>query len=296
MLLSAPRDILEGWLPVPIPAGGTAALTYVGEANFEHYDHVFAQGNGIESRYPERSHYTFVRITWERNAPQGKITGVKAIQCCVGLTPSDGVAIRYRLRFKSSGESDSIRLLPGEIRFDSPANQGGAAALLLLESYRVAHPDQVAETEYALEQPSYAMPDSGRDSARKSEDLMSVMIPSLGREPYELAGKHYTVAWLGKETPFTVTNLGKTRRATLEFQLATAGKPHTAVLRSDTARPQWTVTRVFWANGADTVRWDVTLQPGENKFVLGSVEATDVLPDGRTVSFLLIGDAKVSLR
>jgi hypothetical protein len=186
---------------VSIPAGGPAALTYVGEADSEHYDHVFAQGNGIESRYPERSHYTFVRITWGRNAPQGTISGVKAIQCCVGLTPSDGVAIRYRLRFKSSGDSDSIRLLPGEVRFDSPADRGSAASLLLLESYLVAHPDQTAETEYALEQPTYAMPDSGRKSTGKPEELVSVAIPSLGREPYELAGKHYTVAWLGKETP-----------------------------------------------------------------------------------------------
>jgi hypothetical protein len=294
MLLSAPPDISDGWLPLSVPAGGPAALTYIGEANSEHYDHVFAQGNGIESRYPERSHYTFVQIAWERNAPGGKISGVKAIQCCVGLTPSDGVAIRYRLRFKSLGESDSIRMLPGEIRFDSPANQGGAAALLMLESYRIAYPDRVAGTEYALDQPSYGIPDSGRSSTGSPQDLVSVAIPSLGREPYELAGKHYTVAWLGKETPFTVTNLGKTTRATLAFRLATAGKPHTAILRSDAASPQWPVTRVFWANGADTVRWDVTLQPGENRFVLGSAEAADLLPDGRAVCFLLIGDAEVS--
>ena len=100
------------------------------------------------------------------------------------------------------------------------------------------------------------------------------------------------MSWLGKETLFSVTNFGREAQGTLELQLATFGKPHTAELLSagrlvGGPRP---ISHVFWENGAEIVRFNVTLAHGENKFVLTSKETPNELPGGRQVCFLLIGN------
>jgi hypothetical protein len=148
----------------------------------------------------------------------------------------------------------------------------------------------VVRTVHRLHGGDYVV--GGNETTYTSNPPLPVKIPTLAPEPYEHEGKHYTVSWLGKETPFSVTNFGREAQGTLELQLATFGKPHTAELLSagrlvGGPRP---ISHVFWENGAEIVRFNVTLAHGENQFILTSKETPNELPGGRQVCFLLVGD------
>lgn len=131
----------------------------------------------------------------------------------------------------------------------------------------------------------------GNEATSTTNPPLPVNITTLAPEPYELGGKHYTVSWLGKETRFSVTNPGKETRGRLELQLATFGKPHTAELLSAgrVVGGPFPISHIFWQNGAEIVRFSVTLTHGENEFVLTSKETPNELPGGRQVCFLLVG-------
>jgi hypothetical protein len=155
MLLSIQGDLAAGTLAVRLPSDAPPALTYIGEAD---YEHVFAQGDRIETRYPERSRYALVQVTWRRNAPQGRIVGVQAVSCCVGLEPSDGVAVRYGLLSRATGKSVEVRwLLPGEPQNEPFREHDEPCDDFWIESRRVAHPEQVTRTVYDLKQPAYVV-------------------------------------------------------------------------------------------------------------------------------------------
>jgi hypothetical protein len=295
MLLSIPGALSAGTLAVRLPSGAPPALTYLGEADS---DHIFAAGNRIEARRPERSPYALAQVTWRQDA-SAAFTGVTAVHCCVGLDPPDGVVVRYGLRSRTTGEAAEGKwTLPGRYLNDPAPTAGAAYDSLWIESRRVADPEKVTRTVYDMKHTTYSVGEGEEECGNTDYPGLCVVNPPAGTEPYDLGGKHYSVAWLGKETPFSVRNSGTAVRAVLELRLATFGKPHTAVLIADghVTGPEATVKRVFWENGADTVRWDVTLSPGEHKFVLSSKDSADLLPGNRPVCFLLIDGIKVTRR
>jgi hypothetical protein len=294
MLLPVQPDVAAGLLPARIPPGEATALTYLGDTD---NDHVFAQGDGIETRYADRSRYTLIQVNWRRDASTGGIAAAQSVLCCVGLQPSDGVVMRYALQNTATGTSvEGPWLRPGQLDTDAGSSIDGLYDTFLIEIQSTKHPDRIARTMYRLGQAAYTVGTTEPAESGAPSATLAVNIPSLAPEPYELHGKHYAVSWLKEETSFSVVNPGKQSTATVEMHLAVAGRPHTAVLLTNgrEVRPRISVSKVFWDSGAQTVGFEVTLAPGENKFILKSKEAADMLPDGRAVGFLLIGNPAVT--
>jgi hypothetical protein len=289
-LLSAAPESDRDLLPVRIPRGPASGMRYLGP--FEN-DQMFASGASTSSKQPARNGYTVVHFDWRPKGSSGTGSGLQTNACCLGLKPADRIQLRYELR-SETGNSKVMHdwFLPGQpdngLHFDA----GAKYDTLVVETRRVNHPGEVIQTVHHLGANHYVV---DRNDATYSAAPPLVRIPTQIPEPYDHAGKHYTVSWLGKQTPFSVVNSEDEQGVTLELQLATFGKPHTAGLVS-AGRPldrSFPVRRIFWENGAETVQFSVTLVPGENNFVLTSQETTDELPDKRQVCFLLIGDIKV---
>jgi hypothetical protein len=293
MLLPVEPDVAAGPLPARVPPGEVPALKYLGDTD---NDHVFAQGDRIETRYADRSGYTLVQVNWRRDASTGRIVP-QSVLCCVGLEPSDGVVLRYTLQNTTTGRSlQRPWLQPGQLYSDPALAIDDIYDTFLIETHSTNHPDRIARTVYQLGQGAFTVGDSEPADSGMPPATFAVNIPSLAPEPYESHGEHYTVSWFKEETSFSVINPGKQSTATLEMHLAVAGRPHTAVLLANghEVGPQISVSKVFWDSGAQTVRFEVTLAPGENQFVLKSKEAADILPGGRAVGFLLIGNPAVT--
>lgn len=139
--------------PARLPSTTGPGLTYLGRADG---DHVFAQGDGVESRFPERRGYVLLRFTWSRDEQSRAIKGVEAIACCVGNGPADRVEWRFELLSRTTGKQIvgewarpgsstlGIRSL-GDARFDT----------LVIETRGVDHPDEVVRTVHDLTRQFY---------------------------------------------------------------------------------------------------------------------------------------------
>jgi len=95
-----------------------------------------------------------------------------------------------------------------------------------------------------------------------------------------------------------VLNSGAPSPVTIEFHLGIAVQPHTALLagKGGPFGQEVVVRQRFWENDAQMVRFEAALASGNNRFVLSSKEPAELLPDGRLVCFLLIGDPVVTPR
>jgi hypothetical protein len=85
-------------------------------------------------------------------------------------------------------------------------------------------------------------------------------------------------------------------RAVLTLKLANDGYPADieAVLNGQPLPEKLTLDKSLWGAGWVETRWTVTLQPGENHFDLRASCPETVLPGGRTVAFMLVGEPQVT--
>jgi hypothetical protein len=291
LLFGAAHEGTQDLLPVMLPKGTALGLTYLG--SFE-ADQVFATTGNIGCGPADRTGYTVVPFYWIHGGSTGAFTQLQTVACCVGLEPPDGVEIRYELQ-SATGHSQVVHdwFLPGQPDNGLLLAAGAKYDTLTVETRRIGHPDEVARTVHYLGASVYTV--GANDATKAGTPPPLVNIPTVAPEPYEHGGQHYLVSWLGKETPFFVTNPGKEVEGMIELQLATFGKPHTATLLSagQLVGGPSRISHIFWENGAKAARFRVRLAHGENRFVLTSKETADELPGGRRVCFLLIGDVKV---
>lgn len=300
MLLSLTREGNLDLLPVRLPIRSVPGLKHLGiAANAQ----IFSLHDHIGAKYPDRDGYTMIPFTWIRNGPDGTLTGLRmggsrkpgqllqTLVCCLGVERSDGIELQYELESTTSlkklvhawfwpGQPDPGLFFNADDRYDT----------LAIDTRSMKHPDEVVRTVHRIDRDAYVV--GGNETTYTTNPPLPVQIPTLAPEPYEHGGTHYSVSWLGKETPFSVINLGKEAQGTIELQLATFGKPHTAELLSAgrLVGGPFPISHVFWENGAEILRFSVTLAHGENKFVLTSQETPNELPGGRQVCFLLVGD------
>lgn len=165
MLLSIQGDLAGDMLPARLPSDAPPALTYVGEGDHEH---VFAQGDRIESRFPERTRYALLQVTWKQDRPQGPISGVRAASCCVGLEPADGVVVRYGLQSRATGiHMEGGWMHPGASQSDSLHDYDAQYDELWIEARCVAHPERITRTVYDLNRRTYALELAQADSQSK---------------------------------------------------------------------------------------------------------------------------------
>jgi len=116
--------------------------------------------------------------------------------------------------------------------------------------------------------------------------------PEVGEKDH----KSYFVRWLPQETDFTGNVYGPSTGAILSVELATNGPPRSArlIVNGRPAGEAVSVKGNFWSTPSTVARFHVFLDHGQNSFRLVSVEPSGKLPDGRPVSFLMIGEVKVS--
>jgi hypothetical protein len=293
-IATGPRETLtSGTFPARLPGGSAPALTYVGQADS---DNIFAQGDGIETRYPDRARYALLRVEWRQDTATGTLLSAQGVDCCTGLGSSDGVTVRYVFQSSTTGENiGSDWLVVGQLIGGlSPASKGRYDTLVI-EARDIKRSDSTVRTLYPLDQNPYQVGKNETSYTGTSPNLFPVTI-ALRPEPYQLNGKQYTVSWLGKDTQFTVLNSGAPMPVTIEFRLAVGTKPHTALLASTGGQPNRgvIVRPKFWESGAQTVRFEANLATGSNRFVLSSKEPAELLPDGRPACFLLVGDLVVT--
>lgn len=108
-------------------------------------------------------------------------------------------------------------------------------------------------------------------------------------------GRQYKVRWLQRSTEFQISNSGPEQDAMIQLDLATFGGPHTARLEvNGVGAPEThSVNRVFWEQGPETASYRIHMRSGTNAVQLLSPEPPAVLPGGRQVSFLLVGDIRI---
>lgn len=146
------ENVATARLAVRLPHGAAPALTYLGKANG---DQVFAQGDGIELRYPDRDGYALLDITWRQDPASGVVLGAES-KCCIGLQPSNQVAFRYAFQSTATAErtgtdwsvanqSRSTLSVASNKRYDT----------LVIETENLTHPDTIERTVYPLSEARY---------------------------------------------------------------------------------------------------------------------------------------------
>ena len=152
MLLSiSPRvdpGIDAGGFPARLPRDTRPGLTYLGRADG---DDIFAQGDGIERRFPDRSRYVLLRFTWARDQRSGAINGVEAVSCCVGVGADDKVEFRLELSSRITGKSigrDWTLPGPNALRIPFPADE--SYDTLVIETRAAGHAGETARSVYDL--------------------------------------------------------------------------------------------------------------------------------------------------
>ena len=311
MVLGVAREGAADLVPAKLPDGTVPGLTYLGYADGEP---VFAQGGRVEENHLGPNGYVLLPVSWIRDAGNGAITGLKpklfrqeaTVVCCIGLKPTDGIELRYQLGSSSTGERlarDWSR--PGQADDGLSSASGVGFDFLTIETRSAKHPDEVVRTVRRLDRGGYHPETDERSYSAASEGAadwfsfagsaaspeLPVRILEPAPEPYDFQGKHITVSWLRRETTFVVRNGDVKSQAVIEMQMVTANTRHTAVLLANGSQIAPAVTiQPSWLERKQMARFEVTLSPGQNQFVLASRESPIVLADGRQVCFLLIGD------
>ncbi len=151
----AGENVTVATLPARLPESSVPAFTYIGDANLEH---VFAQGDGVENRYPGRNRFVLLEITWRQNPVTGAILSSETA-CCKGVQPSDQVAFRYAFQSNATGQRMgpdwSVTGLRSSMTFTA-ANTGYDT--LVIETKDLKHPGAIERTVYPLSQTRYDVP------------------------------------------------------------------------------------------------------------------------------------------
>ncbi len=119
-----------------------------------------------------------------------------------------------------------------------------------------------------------------------------------GVESSTWQGRPYSVRWLRQSTLFVIDNPGAPLAASISMQLGVATSHHSVQLEAngELAGEKPLITKVLWAHGPQDVAFSVNLKSGRNNFKLVSPDKPDVLPGGREVCCLQIGDIVVTVR
>jgi hypothetical protein len=153
MLLSIVPRIDAATLPARLPPHSVPGLTYLGRADGEH---VFAQGDGVDSRFPERSRYALVRLTWSRSPLTGAIEGPETLECCIGLDRTDEVEVRYTLQIKDGQSSVTLEWSrPGQPALRLSGPRPAPYDTLAIETRRIQDASEIVRTFYRLDQEYY---------------------------------------------------------------------------------------------------------------------------------------------
>jgi hypothetical protein len=96
----------------------------------------------------------------------------------------------------------------------------------------------------------------------------------------------------------TITGVRSEVRAVLTLKLANDGftTDITAALNGQALPEKHRLDKSIWGAGWTEARWAVTLRPGENQFDLRASCPETVLPGGRTVAFMLVGEPEITTR
>lgn len=148
------EDRVSARFAVRLPPGSGPALTYLGEANG---DHMFAQGDRIESRFPAQDGYALLDISWRQDPATGSIVGADAA-CCVGLRPSEQVAFRYMFESSRTGNAQvSQWSVSGRRRSTFSLQSNAGYDTLVLETRAAAPAGAVEQTVYPLAEDRYVV-------------------------------------------------------------------------------------------------------------------------------------------
>lgn len=164
MLLSIAPDITRVRSPAEttvsarfaarLPAGSRPALTYLGEADG---DHMFAQGDGVESRFPTQNGYALLDIRWHQDTATGAIVNADAA-CCAGLRASDQVAFRYGFESAGTGNGQaSPWFVAGQGRPALSLQPNAGYDTLVLETRTGGPTGPVEQTMYPLTKDRYVV-------------------------------------------------------------------------------------------------------------------------------------------
>ena len=149
------EDLSIATLAVRLPHSSVPALTYIGDAN---YDHIFAQGDEVHTRHPGRDRYALLEIKWRQRPVTGGILSAETA-CCTGVQPSDQVAFRYAFQSNATGQRMgpdwSVTGLRSGVSF-AAANTGYDT--LVIEFEDLKHPGTIERTVYPLSQTRYEIP------------------------------------------------------------------------------------------------------------------------------------------
>jgi hypothetical protein len=151
---SPDEGTVSAQLAVRLPPGSGPALTFLGDANG---DHMFAQGDRIEARFPAQNRYALLDLSWHQDPATGAIVGADAT-CCVGLQASDHVAFRYAFESAATGNGQASQWFvagQGSSMFSLQRNTGYDT--LVLETRTGGPTDAVEQTVYPLAQEQYVV-------------------------------------------------------------------------------------------------------------------------------------------
>jgi len=111
-----------------------------------------------------------------------------------------------------------------------------------------------------------------------------------GRESYDFHGKPLAVEWLRAVARFTLHNPGPARAFTLRFAITSSWPRRLFLAVNGTRVRELLVGTALWREGYTQVEWDIAAAEGPNELELSSDTPAERLPEGREVTFLLVGD------
>jgi len=86
-----------GFMPLKIPGKKTLGATYIGAIRAIGREAIFAQGNGVERRFPDESNYIVLQVYVIEN-PRGSI--IKLENDVIGLSPEDNLEFNYEINYE----------------------------------------------------------------------------------------------------------------------------------------------------------------------------------------------------
>jgi len=293
-LLSVPPNAADGLVPVRVPPDDLSSLSFLGKAS---YLPVFAFGNAIEKQHPELPRYILLQATWRTDPATGALIAPESITCCGSLRPSVELEFRYDLSSKTTGRHlNSSWLSIAQPLIPPPGPATERFDRLTIDTRNARRAGVAMRTAYDISSGVFTIGNQEAAISGSAQDVrLDIRMPALTPEVCDYNGRRYNVNWLPKQTKFSVVNPGRRTQAVLELILGVLEKPHAAVLSAGgkALSQRVSIKKVFWVNGAETIRYPVTLQPGENQFLLESTDPPEKLSDGRQVCFLLIEGIKV---
>lgn len=94
-ITSIPGEFMYGFIPIRIPDKPTPGMTYLGDIRGVDHEAVFAAGNGVETRWPDRARYIIFHVDIDPVANGYAISLSKII---AGLAAEDHLEFDYKIK------------------------------------------------------------------------------------------------------------------------------------------------------------------------------------------------------